>query len=157
MKFGHLRNCRWNPTFEWVKTSRECADKINSYHEDYPKYVGITNEVLQMVQGSIGIPNFKLLAIHTKIFADKPFRGKWRDVNVVVGEHHPPRALDTPALMNELAKSYLIWDIETLLEWYKDFETIHPFQDGNGRVGACVVAVHAHAFQPSRGWLAPNQ
>ena len=157
MKFEYLRHKKWVPTFDWVKTSLECADKINSYHEDYPKYVEITDKVLQAIVGSLTIPNHKLLYIHEIIFADKFFKGKWRDVNVVVGNHHPPKALDTPTLMKELASSYLISDVETLIEWYKDFETIHPFQDGNGRVGSVIVATHAHAFQPARGWLAPNQ
>jgi len=157
MKFSHLRGSEWNPTFEWVETSLECANKINSYHEDYPKYVEITDKVLQIVKGGLVIPNYKLLTIHEYIFTDKSFKGKWRDVNVVVGDHHPPRALDTPELMNALASSYLISNLEVLLEWYKDFEAIHPFEDGNGRVGGVIVAVHAHAFQPERGWLAPNQ
>ncbi len=157
MKFGHLRNKNWNPTFEWVETRLECADKINSYHEDYPKYVGKTNDILQIAKAGLVVPNYKLLIIHEAIFTDKSFKGRWRDVGVVVGEHHPPRALDIPALMKELTASYLISNIETLIEWYKDFETIHPFQDGNGRVGGVTVAVYAHALHPEKGWLAPDQ
>ncbi len=114
MKFWYLRKRKWEPTFEWVKTSLECADKINSYHEDYPKYVEITDKVLQSTVGSIVIPNYKLLQIHRIIFADKDFKGKWRDFNVVVGNHQPPKALDTPSLMNELVAAYLIADLETL-------------------------------------------
>ncbi|KKN59290.1 hypothetical protein LCGC14_0543890 [marine sediment metagenome] len=157
MKFGYLRKTKWNPTFEWVSTSMECADKINSYHEDYPKYVEITNEALRVTVGSIIIPNWKLLAIHEAIFADKPFKGRWRDVGVIVGQHRPPHRENIADLMDELASSYTIASIGILEEWYKDFETIHPFEDGNGRVGGLIVAVHAHAMRPEMGWLAPNQ
>ena len=157
MHFQHLRETQWKPTFKWVKTSLECADKINSYHEDYPKYVSITDNVLQSTVGSLVIPNWKLLAIHSEIFADKDFRGKWRAVGVIVGQHRPPHREDIASLMDELAQVYTVTTIEDIIEWYKDFETIHPFQDGNGRVGGVMVAVHSHALKPTMGWLAPNQ
>ncbi|KKL11020.1 hypothetical protein LCGC14_2549990 [marine sediment metagenome] len=157
MKFAYLREERWRPTFEWVKTSLECADKINSYHEDYPKYVKITDEVLQAGVGKPVIQNYELRSIHSVIFRDKSFKGRWRDIGVIVGQHLPPVWEDIAELMDTLASSYTIASIDDLIEWYKDFETIHPFQDGNGRVGGVIVAVHAHALRPEMGWLAPNQ
>ena len=157
MHFKYLREERWNPTFDWVKTSLECADKINSYHEDYPKYVEATDIVLRETVGGNKIDNWKLRKIHKSIFADKSFAGKWRDVDVRVGIHHPPQFFDVAELTDELYAVYNIFSIEDLIEWYKDFETIHPFQDGNGRVGGVIVASYAHNLHPERGWLAPNQ
>ena len=158
MHFEHLRKTPWYPTFEWVKASIECADKINSYHEDYPKRVEKTDFMLGLVPSADHIiHNASLLTIHEVIFSDKPFAGKWRNVDVVIGQHHPPRKLRVADLMNELESFYTITSIEDLVEWYKDFETIHPFQDGNGRVGGVIVAIHAHALHPERGWIAPNQ
>lgn len=160
MKFRRLRETEWHPTFEWVKTSLKCADKINSYHEDYPKYVGATNTILQEFLPSgqyVTIPNRTLLYIHKSIFIDKPFAGRWRNIDVRVGLHRPPQFLDIAELMDELYDTYTIVNIEKLIEWYADFETIHPFQDGNGRVGGVIVAVYSHALRPTLGWLAPNQ
>ena len=157
MKFAHLRKSEWNPTFEWLQTSLECADKINSYHEDYPKYVEATDRALQGGIGKAKIDSWRLREIHRSIFSDKSFAGKWRGIDVRVGPHHPPQFCDVAELMDELYFSYDIVSIEDLIEWYKDFETIHPFQDGNGRVGGVIVATRAHALQPENGWLAPNQ
>lgn len=157
MHFQYLRESEWNPSFEWVKTSLECADKINSYHEDYPKYVDITQTVLKKVVVEERIKKSQLLIIHNTIFSDKPFAGKWRSIDVRVGLHYPPSKQKILDLMSELAGLYIIKDINDLIEWYKDFETIHPFQDGNGRVGGVFVAAYAHSFLPDSGWLAPNQ
>lgn len=158
MKFRTLRETEWNPSFEWVKTRLECADKINSYHEDYPNRVSKTDWMLGLVPSADGkIYSGSLLMIHEVIFSDKPFAGKWRDVGVIVGQHHPPIWENIAKLMDELESFYAIQNIETLIEWYKDFETIHPFQDGNGRVGGVIVAIYAHKLHPDKGWLAPNQ
>ena len=46
---------------------------------------------------------------------------------------------------------------EILLDWYSDFETIHPFQDGNGRVGGVVVAVYSNLWSTEGKYLAPCQ
>lgn len=156
-KFDYMRIEEWFPTFRWVETSMECADKINSYHEDYPKYVEVTDMVLKETTPVGKIFNRHLLLIHQTIFSDKSFAGKLREVNVRVGSHFPPNWQMVPTLMEELESQYYIKRECELLKWYKDFETIHPFQDGNGRVGGVIVAVYAHLLHPNKGWLAPDQ
>lgn len=158
MFFNNLRRTEWNPTFEWVKTAQEAADKINCYHEDYPKYVDITDWVLGLLPSADNkIYRTSLVLIHELIFADKSFAGEFRTCNVIVGIHRPPEKEDVEYLMAKLEESYTVKDIDDLIEWYKDFETIHPFQDGNGRVGGVIVASYSHKLYPQKGWLAPNQ
>ena len=73
--------------------------------------------------------------------------------------HYPPSPGEVPRLREDLEDHYLLMvrNIDSLVEWYTDFETIHPFLDGNGRVGGIVVAAYRHVFMPHRGGLAPNQ
>ncbi len=160
MYFQHLREVPWNPTFEWVGTSRTAAHQINIHHEDYPKYVNITDLVIEAIK-ILPLSSDTLRVIHGIIFVDKPFKGDWRKVNVRVGDHYPPTFSKVKMEMLKLENLYrqFRWDtnLERIIEWYKDFETIHPFEDGNGRVGGVVVACVSNILHPERGYLAPNQ
>lgn len=161
MRFGYLRETEWNPSFEWVLDRAIAADKINIPHEDYPKYVMATEATIEDVENLMfrcsEITLKLLLHIHKSIFADKVFAGHWRELNVRVGPHHPPIYERVTRLMKALESLYSILSVEDLIEWYKDFETIHPFEDGNGRVGGVVIAAYSHNLRVRRGWLAPNQ
>ncbi len=59
----------------------------------------------------------------------------WRNVNVRVGMHIAPQHREVPDLMKRWHGNL---DTMTPEEAYKEFELIHPFQDGNGRVGKIV-------------------
>ncbi len=60
-------------------------------------------------------------------------RSGYRKVNVMVGDTIPPTWQNVPRLMTQLVEA--IPDL-TAEELFKEFEEIHPFRDGNGRVGA---------------------
>lgn len=92
-----------------------------------------------------------LLKLHSFCFKDsKPFAGKFREVNVVV-RNSKGQILHVGVAKEEL-KDYL----KDFIEWYKEnknkfkplvlasilhnqFEHIHPFQDGNGRIGRLLL------------------
>lgn len=64
--------------------------------------------------------------------------GMFRTVNVAVGSHIAPPHSQIPILIHQL----LTWTLETKLHplivssiFHYEFEFIHPFEDGNGRVG----------------------
>lgn len=57
----------------------------------------------------------------------------FREYGVTVGDHIPPPAREVPRLVAQLVD--LGWPELTPDQWYLEFERIHPFADGNGRVG----------------------
>lgn len=163
MLFAHLRSTPWDPSFVWKDSTSEVAKQINSFHEDYPLRVQATQKCLdnigitELEVGYLWVANKFLLRTHKRIFREEPLAGKWRNVQVSVGLHRPPPFEDITILMKQMEDSYKISTIMDLLEYYKDFETVHPFQDGNGRVGGVVVAAYSHFLMPGMGYLTVNQ
>ncbi len=170
--FSSLRTIPWEPNFEWVDTIEEAADKINQPHEDYPKRVDNTVIQIERVVSYCSeysedtflnerppILSLLLKMIHYGIFHDTSFAGEFRTHDVTVGLHHPPDAEQLDKLMNQLELLYEEQeiDIDMLKEWYNDFETIHPFEDGNGRTGGVIIAAYSHHLDEQGRWLAPSQ
>ena len=77
--------------------------------------------------------------------------GNLRNVNVKVGEHIAPK----PSIVNDLMTNLFLWlknsDEHLLLKsciFHYEFEFIHPFSDGNGRIGRLWQSVILNHFNP---------
>lgn len=92
-----------------------------------------------------------VLELHEEVFLGlMPDAGQWRRVNVLVrgASFTPPRPEKVVGRMDELIAEYNLRDLEggdpfTLGAWlHHGFETIHPFTDGNGRIGRLILNLH---------------
>lgn len=96
---------------------------------------------LAMLQKKEAITEQLLLHWHKQVFHEsKPeLAGKYREYRVRVGMHIPPDWQDIPILMKQFIahfkKDHAMNPVELAARTHYQFEYIHPFGDGNGRVG----------------------
>ena len=159
--FGDLRPFEpWIPRFCRASSITDCADRINRPHEDYPKRNEATALAIAdvMSESPLTIITDLVQRVHAQVFSDTTHAGQLRQVMVRIGAFIPPSPDLLPRLMQNLETAYATTGLDTgmLASWYTDFETIHPFQDGNGRVGGIIVAALNRRNDLSY-WMAPGQ
>lgn len=129
-----------------LKENITIGEKPLNYHLSAIGHKDAYYYIEDLVKNKTELNETEILNIHSLVLMDKPEgKGKFRNV--------PVRILGTDAILSE---PYLIKpSIENLLSWYKNestisliekialfhlqFESIHPFIDGNGRTGRLLL------------------
>ncbi len=106
----------------------------------------------EVVNGKISEINMKsALTLHEMIFHGILMEaGQWRMVNVRISgsKHSPPRVEKLISLLQEWEQHYMAMEMKRedvfsqAAEMHFGFESIHPFSDGNGRVGRLLLNIH---------------
>lgn len=106
----------------------------------------------EVVNGRICDVNMKsALDLHKMIFNGILLdAGRWRTVNVRISgsKHSPPRVEKLISRLEEWERGYLSMELKRedvfsqAAEMHFGFESIHPFSDGNGRVGRLLLNMH---------------
>lgn len=80
---------------------------------------------------------------HRHILEDRQpdIAGEYRTIQVYVGDTTPPPPVVVESEMDKLL-SWVPNDPLEAIEWHIAFEQIHPFADGNGRVGRLLYLWH---------------
>ncbi|OGB97412.1 hypothetical protein A3F06_02835 [candidate division TM6 bacterium RIFCSPHIGHO2_12_FULL_36_22] len=119
-------------------------DKNTQLVMNYTKALELAVKMIQ--QEDMPIVSRMLLAAHSELMAgegDKSDPGNYRKQSVRVGQFVPPPALDIPQLMADLERFINTNESLPLLVRaglaHVQFETIHPFLDGNGRIGRLLI------------------
>jgi len=93
------------------------------------------------------LSNKKILQWHKELFSDTKadIAGKLRDYLVRVGNYRAPDWQDLTKLMKEFFEWYkknrkIMHPVEFASRAHYKFEKIHPFGDGNGRIGRLIIA-----------------
>jgi len=149
----------FNAQFTRLASLEEVAHEINLPHDDYPMRVDKTHEILLAVSTALALGEERVIAsfvarsIHSDVMWDLKSRGSYRTVNVRINDYRAPDFLQVPHLMEPLFPVGQMSDAE-LKAWYEKFQTVHPFEDGNGRVGGIIVAVLSF---DGKTYMAPGQ
>ena len=102
---------------------------------------------LEMLEKKEKITNNLILMWHKEIFGQtkSDISGIYRDYLVKVGDYLAPDWQDVKSLMNDLInhindkKNQKINPVELSARAHYRFEKIHPFGDGNGRIGRLIM------------------
>jgi Fic family protein len=98
-----------------------------------------------------------LLKAHSILMGDLLTNaGRFRNVNVQAGSHIAPPPARVESLMRELFDWLELSDEHLLLKsciFHYEFEFIHPFSDGNGRIGRLWQSVILNSLNPIFSYL----
>ena len=97
--------------------------------------------------GQVPLSEDMILAMHKMLMGNINdfYAGRWRlpGENVQVGGHIAPPPEQVRGLMNKLLATYYndfdTYFLDKIAKFHLDFETIHPFCAGNGRIGRVLI------------------
>jgi len=117
------------------------SNAIENVHEE--SAIESTPDAWEYLRERDDLTHDCVCTVHEHIMGDRQptIAGEYRNVQVYVGETVPTPPVAIESEMEKL----LAWepaDPLAAIEWHVAFEQIHPFADGNGRVGRLLYLWH---------------
>jgi Fic family protein len=143
----------FKPTFSPVDSVSDVAAMINAPHiDDSLQLEERTKRTIEAIDFLSRPPHqitwFDAKQIHSLMWYElNPNRiriGELRRHNVRIGSNVMPRHEFLSQLIDRAFPIQASTE-SSIVSWYRTFEAIHPFADGNGRVGGVIVAVMSKA------------
>lgn len=134
-----------NETYMILNDNMVIEGKSLNEHLDIVNHAEALEYIFSIVDSKIKITEDTIKDIHYLVLNNnKENRGSYRTVNVRVGSHIPPSYYKINDKMNQLIYDYqnnlqMFDSIIAIAMFHADFETIHPFIDGNGRTGRLIL------------------
>lgn len=133
-----------NETWAVIKENAVISGKTLAEHLEILGHKEALDFVADAVSNQTALTESLIKQIHALVLLDKDrtHRGVYRNVPVRVGSHIPPQPFEVPVKMEQYVADYNqsnLSPIEKEAKFHLEFETIHPFIDGNGRTGRLLV------------------
>jgi len=149
ISFTYNTNAIEGSTITLHETEEIIRRKIapNKSIRDVQETISNSKVFFEVLNSKKDISEKDILLWHHKIFSDtKPdISGKFRDYLVRVGDYRAPDWQDISKMMKEFFEWYnkkkrVMHPVELAARAHYKFEKIHPFGDGNGRIGRLIIA-----------------
>ena len=116
-------------------------------HLDVISYRDAFYYILELAKDDTPLTETAIKNIHSLVLmCDAGNKGRYRSVPVrIMGSGYtPPQPYLVPVAMEQLLDNYKTWKkeqhiLEAIARMHLEFETIHPFIDGNGRTGRLLM------------------
>lgn len=117
------------------------SNAIENVHEE--SAVDATMDAWDAISDEESLTHEVVKTGHRHILEDRQpdIAGEYRTIQVYVGDTTPPPPVVVESEMDKLL-SWVPNDPLEAIEWHIGFEQIHPFADGNGRVGRLLYLLH---------------
>lgn len=129
-----------------MKVIDYCAEEVSRQGHDITQLEGIIRVGWMLDAWATALPlaDYGLPTVHDVIMLgslieQKANRHGLRTCGVTVGGHATPNPARVPTLLVELFELLRSDQCPTPMEFYKSFEGVHPFVDGNGRTGKILL------------------
>lgn len=145
---------------EGSKMPRENVEKIVSERlKSKNKEVENTIKAINFINENFKFNAKQIEALHSILMAHEPSKLGYRKEKVVVGNQETTEWTKIKRELQELLVWYkknvnIIYPPKLAFDFYYKFERIHPFVDGNGRIGRLLMnkILKAHRYHPMFIW-----